>query len=454
MPATANPYDQPFANISDTNSPEYIAFLRKLAMDQSIREMTMNQIANSNAPQAPVLRTLPQAPQPQPVVPPVAGQPGVAPAPVPQQMPVPANPAAIPQAPINPGPTPPQPQAQNPQMPQMAGPDPFAGGAPIPGMKGPPVDEADAANRRTGWVNFVNRIKTDPNMQLALVRFATQILQPVAPGQNQVGHLAGALQGSIDYAALNKQRLAELGRTEAGTGLTAAQTTTEEKRPAQVEAETGRIEATTERIQEMTPKEVALADAQIKKIQTELGLTEQQIEQIGIDNDLKGMPRYKEAMLKLLEARAWSYRNPAASIKAQMNARKVWTDDMAQHILRSDSTLARLAETDPQKAYSEAYQRANQLYFASGAEQQTIDKQAEAQYEILRRQWEQNPSGMSFDQYITAWAGDIMQPSQNLPLIRAVVNHHDAQAGSQRSPKGLNTDPSKTRPPLSTFETK
>ena len=434
------------------NSPAYYDFIRKLAMEQSIRQMSDNARANANQPQAPNLPMLPVPPQPQPVAPPVAGPAPAAPIPVqPQPMAMPQNPTPAPQPPAMPALMPPQPQAQNPQQPPMQGVDPMASGMPIPGMKGPPVDEADAARRKQGWVDFVNRVKTDPNMQLALIRFGTQILQPIQPGQNQVGHLAGAIQGSIDYAALNKQRLAELGKTEAGTGLTQAQTTTEQAQPERVGAETKRIEATTARIEKMTPKEEALADAQIDKLKKDLGLTDAQIASLGAETSLKDDPRYKEAVIKLMEAKAWHEKNPAAVGSAQLKARQEFVKWMAPVIMRSDPELSGLAQTDPQAAQDQAMLKANDLWFSTGVQQRNIDDQAQAQYELLKRQWQQNPGGMSFDQYINSWAGDIMQPSQNRPLINAVVKYHDAQSGVE-SPTGLNTDPSKTRPPLSSFE--
>lgn len=445
--AAIDPTGHPFASVGQENSPQYMEFVRRLAIEQSIREQAAKaQAATSygfDVGSNPALSVPPQmATQPQPAT---------APQQMLQSLAVPPNAAATPavQSVTN------MPQI-DPFPPQQQGPLPqaFDQSTPVPGMKGPVIDEADAQNRRKGWVSFIDKVKQDPNMQLALVRFATQMMQPLAPGQNALGQLGQSIQGSIDYLGANKAAQAQLEQTGAQTDLIKAQTTTEQGKPdvaaagvEHTQAQTAQTQAQTARIKALTPKEEQQLDAQINKLKKDLGLTDQQIREVQADADLKSDPEYKQATIALLKAKAWHERNPAAVGSAQLQARKEFINFMSPYLLRTDPEI--LAETDATKQQDLAALKANDLWFAQGVKQRNVNEEAQAQYDLLKRQWEANPNDMTFDQYLNAWAGDIMHPSQNLPLIRAVVNHHDQQSGA--TPKQDKGKKDK-RPPLSTYE--
>lgn len=79
---------------------------------------------------------------------------------------------------------------------------------------GPPKDQADFANRAKGWSVLADKFKTDPTYQLALLKFGTSLMQPVAPGQSAAGHVGQAVQGGADLllqqqAAARRNQLAE-----------------------------------------------------------------------------------------------------------------------------------------------------------------------------------------------------------------------------------------------------
>lgn len=78
------------------------------------------------------------------------------------------------------------------QMPGAVNPFPQAQpGAGIPGAV-PTTDPQEIETRKSGWRQFVDRLRTDPALQQALLSFGAQALQPIPPGGTAAGQFGQA----------------------------------------------------------------------------------------------------------------------------------------------------------------------------------------------------------------------------------------------------------------------
>lgn len=68
-------------------------------------------------------------------------------------------------------------------------------------VKAPPKDDNDFQQRVAGWTQFLQT----PEIQAALVQFGVNALQPVAPGQTQLGHAAAAMGAGVGAAGRVQQ---------------------------------------------------------------------------------------------------------------------------------------------------------------------------------------------------------------------------------------------------------
>lgn len=129
---------------------------------------------------------------------------------------------------------------------QVPGASPQAAPAPAaaPELKqGPPADEKELANRKTGWTDLLAKMDT-PEMKETLMRFGAQMLQPKAYGQTTAGQFGQALTGAMDTHQAAQARRAkgeqakELLRlkTEEGKRAEKAAPLKEEKLKAEAEA--------------------------------------------------------------------------------------------------------------------------------------------------------------------------------------------------------------------------
>lgn len=103
------------------------------------------------------------------------------------------------------------PQGMAPQAPSPVGGAINAGGA-------PPKDAAELAARKTGWMELISKLHTDPELRMATIRTGLQLVQPVAPGQTPLGHTGQAIMGGIDYLAARKEAAGKMKKTEAEVG--------------------------------------------------------------------------------------------------------------------------------------------------------------------------------------------------------------------------------------------
>ncbi len=81
--------------------------------------------------------------------------------------------------------------------------------SPLPeGMEAkPPTDAADYQKRLGGWQAFMQRFKTDPQLQRAALMLGTNLLQPKGVGQSTAGHFGASLQASMAFLDQEKQRV-------------------------------------------------------------------------------------------------------------------------------------------------------------------------------------------------------------------------------------------------------
>ncbi len=93
------------------------------------------------------------------------------------------------------------------QMPATTPPPMPEGGMPgvppeVQNVFRPPVDQAEYQARVGLWQQFQDRVKADPNLQAALLRFGVAMAQPRRSGQTVLGHTAGAIgEGANFYQA-------------------------------------------------------------------------------------------------------------------------------------------------------------------------------------------------------------------------------------------------------------
>lgn len=151
-------------------------------------------------------------------------------------------------------------------------PQPDMGGQlaePLPGLTvAAPTTPEETAMRRGAWATLFDKIKTDPGVQMMLMKFGTSLMQPIPAQQSSFGHLGSALQSSVDYLQAYKDTEARRKLIEQQTRLEAAREKTEGKRPAQVEAETAGRQAETGAVQTLTPARKAKIEAEIKELET------------------------------------------------------------------------------------------------------------------------------------------------------------------------------------------
>lgn len=116
-------------------------------------------------------------------------------------------------------------------------------GIPLELSPGPPKTDEEHAARKNAWVTFIDDLKSDPAKLMMLAKFGTAAMQPIPAGQTGLGHFGTAVQGSIDYGQQYQDMVARRQLLGAQTKHLGAETITEGKRPAQVEATTGLLGA-------------------------------------------------------------------------------------------------------------------------------------------------------------------------------------------------------------------
>lgn len=83
----------------------------------------------------------------------------------------------------------------------------------------PPVDAAEYQQRVSLWQQFQDKLRGDPNLQSALLRFGTQMMQPVPAGQSKAGHIGRAVDQGANFYQAGVQNTADEGRRQEETRL-------------------------------------------------------------------------------------------------------------------------------------------------------------------------------------------------------------------------------------------
>lgn len=300
-----------------------------------------------------------------------------------------------------PAPTPP---AQAPAVPQagqsLAGMgSPIPGNTPAPGVgdminnimpqemnAGPAKTPEEAQARVSGWQKFLDKVKQDPNLMMALIKFGTDMMQPIQPGQTLGGHFGLAVQGGMDYLGQlqNQQsaralQAAEAQRLGAGTEQVTRQTALglPEAQVAHTRAQTTQLGAATEH----TAAETRILDlerqlkqldvnskpeiiiASINKLKAEGALSEAHAQEL--EQELKaGKP---QAVVDALKAHAEYWRESRQHISSQYQ----WKENVKKALMKKgwseeDATIEtnRIATGAGAAAAGKADNAENQLRLA------------------------------------------------------------------------------------------
>lgn len=382
----------PTGNYGDPNlSPQVQEWIRRQLLEQAISAQSRGAINNSTVLQ-PTPGVIPAAAA-------AGSDAGMLPPPNQAQLAAPAAAAVA-------GPTPPMPMqgmqgaapmpmqgmAGNPQMPAA---DPMAAMQPPPaanggalGIEGPargstvdpnaagwmaapdhvkemfsagPAATPEAVEeRRALWTQFVDGFKNSPNLPALLVHFGAQMTQPLAPGQTPVGQFAASAQGSLDYLQARKMQDAEIANKQAQTGHTQAQTTTETKKPALVEAETkvatanaGRNEAETETINASRKELVNKLRGEVDELVAKKTLTLEQARLYKTKADTNAAEVASE--IELRKAHSYYFTHPEMHARAMESAKNQSIEALAKALVSGgDDELTLLYKTDPGKALAKA----------------------------------------------------------------------------------------------------
>lgn len=427
MPISA--VGSPFGNPVSGISPELMAWIRAQGMDQNISAQARAAIANRLGQQsasftpegATTVAPPPTETSMQPATPALGVNPQTGAPPTTEA----TQPVASPMGPYSGPQAPPFAAMQpTPGAPPAASPPPMglAAGAQLPPeiAPGPARTPEEHAHRVSGWQQMIDQLKSDPKLQLMLLKFGTQLMQPIQPGQTAAGHVGQALSGSVDYLQAQQMAEAELAKTRAQTGQIGAQTTTEQQRPAEVKAQTGAITAQagktaeeTKQIQAMTPQMIEESKAKVKKLAAEAGLDTAHADDYASGVTLKRDPRYIDAMVKELEARAYYYKNPQLHYNTGAHFQEKLYNDLKDSYKILDPGIADLIKQGTPEALAKAdamaTDRANQARFAGTAATAQAGETATGNLDFLQAQYDhavatgaKDVKGKPFE----VWAGE------------------------------------------------
>jgi hypothetical protein len=170
----------------------------------------------------------------------------------------------------------------------------------------PPATPEEQQSRLAGWNNLLQSFRTNPEMQALALKFGTTLLQPRAPGQNELGHIAASIQSSADYLAASRAARAEEVRKEREEGRQDRDIARQERGTA---ADIERSRAVTEldraenkREETKLPHEIAAEQARIRASDasaagaySNVAADRARIGQIGIENEgLRQQQRARE----------------------------------------------------------------------------------------------------------------------------------------------------------------
>lgn len=313
---------------------------------------------------------------------------------------------------------------------------------------GPAKTPEEAQQRVSGWQQFFDKVRSDPNLLMALVRFGSEMIQPIQPGQTLGGHFGMAVQGGMDYLGQlqNQQSVRNLQMAEAqrlGAGTEQVQRQTAAGLP---EAQTSNVRATTEHTQAGTLQ----TQAQTRKIDEEVKLVaaEARIKQLTADSQ----PKVIEAQLKKLQSEGLLDDAKAREVQAELDAGR---PAAAVELLKAHAEYFRqghqqmkaqaqryedLVDAYTQSGYSrpDAVRAANRDLFAGGALRSTAELDADAQLQDLQDQYQatmadpkNKKKNMTFSQFVAddlQYGGSSGLPPATKALIKARITRMGGSA--------------------------
>lgn len=375
-------------------------------------------------------------------VPPMPGdasgmQPGVGAVANPQQAMVMAAAASGAGAPLVPGGS--VPNAAVPGMPAGPNGEPAAPGigqllsqpgAPPAGAH-PATPEEEQA-RLGAWAQFYEKVRSNPNLWLSLIKFGTEAVQPPGFGQNSLGQFGRAVQGGVDYfsALSDKQfRQGEEKRKLDSEIETQAQGREQSKASVKkIEADVKQTDVETQ-IKELDLKaKPELVKAQIDKMKNEGILDQARAD--NLRNQLEMFPEYREAVIEELNARARRNKAAAANETKTTGATIQRFKELKTAI--KNQKLKANPKMDPGQAEDEATIEANQQMFAAGAMRPAQQQDAKAiydtavqQYKALKNSGDKRASKMEF----VDWLNSEFLFDKDDKTKAAVLAQHNATSG-------------------------
>jgi len=181
---------------------------------------------------------------------------------------------------------------------------------------GPPTTPEEKTYRMEGWKQFLQKIASDPGLQMMALKMGTQMMQPIPLGGNVASHLGSSLQSGVDYGlAYNEiQRKAGLEREAADTqGQLTDQQMIESKQrvSSSVTDQAGKIQQQQE-LQSTWPQRKAKFEQDLTNAKSEAEVInlKRQVEQWQLDNKDKIFDlelKTANARLRAEEARVKAY---------------------------------------------------------------------------------------------------------------------------------------------------
>lgn len=217
----------------------------------------------------------------------------------------------------------------------------------------PPKDQVELQQRAGVWSQILTKVRDDPGIQAMLFHMGTSLMQPIEPGQTRLGHLGHAMnvgmtamRGTQSYGDAQQLRLREEARKEqetaAGTGLTRAQTTTEQGRPSLQSAQTRLTTAQAGSVESRMQPEIDLIRAQVKQANSHADLFNLEGSFKSLETALKAAYGPAEAAAKIESLKADTGYKVAMAGYASAHARQAaattdaMTENWTQTVQRGD----------------------------------------------------------------------------------------------------------------------
>lgn len=332
---------------------------------------------------------------------------------------------------------------------------PIPGNTPAPGVGdsmmrmfpqeaqvGPAKTPQEAEARVNGWKQFIDKATANPNLMLSLLKFGTEMMQPVQPGQTAAGHIGRSVQGGADYwsTLLNQESVRALQAAEAqrfGAGTEQIQRQTAAGLP-EAQAKAVQVGA------EHTLAQSRLVDENVKLAQVETRLK-------SLDADSR--PEFIAAQMKKLKADGVLDEAKAAEVQAELDAGKpaaavdllkAHAEYWRQQHKQAQSQITRyndLVDAFMQPPYSmtkpQAVIEASKHMYAAGAMRGTAEEDADQQIQGMRTLYAASQAdpknkrkGQTFEQFVK----DELDYSALPPATKALILSRMGRQAAQGAP--------------------